>query len=115
MGVTGSFSWVERVQPYVDFWATVLQNLVEEDRPHDDTTWEAYIQWYTPRTRSRVMYVPPQPTAPVPDAVRVLASTAYPVRRDQHYDMAVSLKIHRLSLMVLYILPFTNNFFCSST
>jgi hypothetical protein len=60
------------------------------------------------------MYVPPQPAGPVPDTTRVLASTAYPVQRDQHYDTAVSLKIHRLSLMVLYILQFTNNFFCSS-
>jgi hypothetical protein len=96
-------------------WATALDNLVEEVRPHDDTSWEAYIQWYTPRTRARVMYVPPQPAAPLPDATRVLATTAYPVRRDQHYDTAVSLKIHQLSLMVLYILQFTNNFFCSST
>jgi hypothetical protein len=85
-------------------------------RPHDDTAWEAYIQWYTPRTHSRVMYIPPQPLAPVPDAARALVSSAvYPVRRDQHYDAVVSLKIHRLFLMVLYILEFTNNFFCSST
>jgi hypothetical protein len=75
--------------------------LVEEVRPHDDTAWEAYIQWYTPRTWVRVMYVPPQPAVPVPDATRVLASIAYPVRRDQHYDTAVNLKIHRLSLMVV--------------
>jgi hypothetical protein len=100
---------------YVDGWATALQNLVEEVWPHDDTAWEAYIQWYTPRTRSRVMYVPPQPAAPVPNATSVLSSTAYSVQRDQHYGTVVSLKIHRLSLMVLYILPFTNNFFCSST
>jgi hypothetical protein len=99
----------------VDRWATALQYLVEKVRPHDDTAWEVCIQWYTPRTRARVMYVPPQPAASVPDATRVLASTAYPVGRDQHYDMTVSLKIHRLSLMVLYILQFTNNFFCSST
>jgi hypothetical protein len=96
----------------VDRWATVFQNLVEKVRPHDDTAWEAYIQWYTPRTRARVMYVPPpQPAASDPDATRVLASTVYPVRRDQHYDTTVSYKIHRLSLMVLYILQFTNNFF----
>jgi hypothetical protein len=113
--VPGTFSWVERLQPYADRWAITLQNLVYEVRPHDDTAWEAYIQWYTPRTRARVMYVPPQPAVPVPDVTRVLASTAYPVRRDQHYDMVVSLKIHHLSLMVLYILQFTNNFFCSST
>jgi hypothetical protein len=70
---------------------------------------------YTPRTLAHVMYIPPQHAAPVPNATRVLASTAYPVRRDQHYDTTMSLKIHSLSLMVLYILQFTNNFFCSST
>jgi hypothetical protein len=111
-GVPDTFFWVERLEPYVDRWATVFQNLVEKVRPHDDTAWEAYIQWYTPRTRARVMYVPPpQPAASDPDATRVLASTVYPVRRDQHYDTTVSYKIHRLSLMVLYILQFTNNFF----
>jgi hypothetical protein len=90
----------------VDGWATALQNVVTEDWPHDDTAWEAYIQWYTARTRSRVMYIPPQPAAPAPDATRVLvSSTAYLVLRDQHYDAGVSLKNHRLSLMVLYILP----------
>jgi hypothetical protein len=93
----------------------VLQNIFEEVQPHDDTAWEAYIQWYTLRTRLRVMYVPPQPATLVPDTARVLANTAYQVRRDQHYDTAVSLKIQRLSLMILYILSFINNFFCSST
>jgi hypothetical protein len=68
----GRVSWVQRVQPYIDGWATALQNVVTEDQPHDDTAWEVYIQWYTPRTRTRVMYVPPQPAAPVPDAARVL-------------------------------------------
>jgi hypothetical protein len=82
-GRYGHFSWVERLQPYVDRWATALDNLVEEVWPHDDTVWEAYIQWYTPRTQARVMYVPPQPAAPLPDTTRFLASTAYPVRRDK--------------------------------
>jgi hypothetical protein len=31
------------VQSYVDGWATALENLVEEVRPHDDTAWEVYI------------------------------------------------------------------------
>jgi hypothetical protein len=53
------------VQPYVDGWAIAQQNVIMEDQPHDDTTWEAYIQWYTPRTWSRVMYVPPQQATPI--------------------------------------------------
>jgi hypothetical protein len=39
----------------VDGWTTASQNVITEDRFHDDTVWEAYIQWYTSRTRSRVM------------------------------------------------------------
>jgi hypothetical protein len=61
---------------YVDHWDTALENLVDEVRPHDDTAWEAYIQWYTPMTRACVMYVPPQLAAPLPDATRVLATTS---------------------------------------
>jgi hypothetical protein len=100
----------------VDGWATTLENVVTEDLSHDDTAWEAYIQWYTPRTRTRVMYVPPQPLAPVPDAARVIVTTVpYPVRRDQHYAEAVSLKMELIFCMVLNILTFTNNLFCSST
>jgi hypothetical protein len=56
----GSTFWVDRIQPYVDAWvaAAASENVVTEDRPHDDREWEEYIQWYTPRTRTRVMYVP---------------------------------------------------------
>jgi hypothetical protein len=36
-GVVGHVSWVERVQPYVDGWATVLQNVITEDRPPTTT------------------------------------------------------------------------------
>jgi hypothetical protein len=115
-GVARRVFWVQKVWPYVDGWATTSQNVVTEDRPHDDTAWEAYIQWYTLRTQSRVMYIPPQPPASVPDTARAIVHTGpYPVRRDQHYDVAVSLKMQLPFLKVLYILTFTNNFFCSST
>jgi hypothetical protein len=50
----------------MDVWDTATQNVVTEHRPHDDTVWEAYIQWYTLRTRTRVMYISPQPPMPVP-------------------------------------------------
>jgi hypothetical protein len=97
-------------------WAAASENIVTEDRPHDDRAWEAYTQWYTPWTRSHVMYVPPQLPAPVPDTARaIVPSVPYPMRRDQHYDVAMSLKMQLIFLMVLYILAFTNNFFCSST
>jgi hypothetical protein len=50
-----------------------------------------------PRTRSCVMYVPPHPPTSVPDAERAIIRTGpYPVRPDQHYDAAVSLKMELL-------------------
>jgi hypothetical protein len=65
----------------VDAWATAaaLENVVIEDRPHDGRAWEAYIQWYTLRTQTRVMYVPPQPPASVLNVARILPSVTYPV------------------------------------
>jgi hypothetical protein len=32
------------VLTYVDGWATASQNLITEDRPHDDTTWKENSQ-----------------------------------------------------------------------
>jgi hypothetical protein len=44
-----STSWVDRIQPYVAAWVTAAapENVVTEDRPHDDRVWEADIQWCT--------------------------------------------------------------------
>jgi hypothetical protein len=47
------------MQPHVASWATTSENVVTEHRPHDNTAWEAYIQWYTPMIQTRVLYVPP--------------------------------------------------------
>jgi hypothetical protein len=53
--------------------------------------WATYLQWYLPRTRTRVTYVPATPPPPpAPDHDRVLPDATYPVRRDQTTDTAVS-------------------------
>jgi hypothetical protein len=69
------------MQSYVDAWATVVtpENVITKDRPQEDRGWEAYIQWYTPRTHTRVMYIPPQPPVSFPDVVRILPTVTYPV------------------------------------
>jgi hypothetical protein len=70
--------------------ATQEQNVVTEHRLHA-AAWVAYLQWYLPRTRTRVMYVPATPPPPpVPDHDRVLPDVTYPVHRDQTADTAVS-------------------------
>jgi hypothetical protein len=86
-------SFVDRLQPYVAEWASAAheQNVVTEHRLHDGATWVAYLQWYLPRTRTQVMYVPATPPPPrVPDHDRVLPNATYPVRRDQTTDIAIS-------------------------
>jgi hypothetical protein len=59
-GVPAVTSFVDKLQPYVAEWASTAhkQNVITEHRLHDDATWVAYLQWYLPRTRTRVMYVP---------------------------------------------------------
>jgi hypothetical protein len=84
-GVPAAMSFVDRLQPYVVEWVSVAheQNVITEHCLHDAAAWVAYLQWYLPRTRTRVTYVhatPPPP--PVPDHDRVLPSATYPVRRD---------------------------------
>jgi hypothetical protein len=67
------------------------QMVVTEHRLHDAAAWVVYLQWYLPRTRTRVTYVsatPPLP--PVPDHDRVLSDATYPERRDQTADNVVS-------------------------
>jgi hypothetical protein len=74
-------------------WASTVheQNVVTEHRLHNGAAWVAYLQWYLPRTRIRVTYVPATPPSPsVPDHDRILLDATYPVRRDQTADTAVS-------------------------
>jgi hypothetical protein len=87
--VPAAISFVDRLQPYVAEWASAAheQNVVTEHRLHDGPSWVAYLQWYLPRTRTWVMYVPATPPPPpVPDHDRVLLDVTYPVRRDQTAD-----------------------------
>jgi hypothetical protein len=74
-------------------WASAAheQSVVTEHRLHDVAAWVVYLQWYLPRTRTRVTYGPTTPPPPpVPDHYRVLPDATYPVRRDQTVDTAVS-------------------------
>jgi hypothetical protein len=45
-GVPAATSFIDRLQPYVDEWASATheQNVVTEHRFHDDAAWVAYLQ-----------------------------------------------------------------------
>jgi hypothetical protein len=90
-GMAAAMSFFDRLQPYVAECASAAheQNVATEHRLH--YTHVAYLQWYLPRTRTRVTYVPATaPPPPVPDHDRVLPDATYPVSRDQTADTAVS-------------------------
>jgi hypothetical protein len=81
-GVPVATSFDDRLQPYVAEWASAAheQNVVTEHRLHDGAAWVAYLQWYLPRTRTRVTYVPATPPSPpVSDHDRLLSDATHPV------------------------------------
>ena len=66
-------------------WATALDNMIMEGRPHDDAAWGQYLRWYLPRTRVRVL-----PTyTELPRRTPAITDT-YPAARDQGASIAVS-------------------------
>ncbi|XP_039803517.1 uncharacterized protein LOC120667522 [Panicum virgatum] len=75
--------WADKVRPYVDSWAVAFDDVVFEDPPHSDEAFADYLRWYLPRTRTRVVHVPPE--GPI-EAARV--SETYPVVRDQNFAIA---------------------------
>jgi hypothetical protein len=82
-GVAAATSFFDRLQPYVAEWASAVheQNVVTEHGLHATAAWVAYLQWYLPRTRTRVTYVPATaPPSAVPNHDRVLPDAAYLVR-----------------------------------
>jgi hypothetical protein len=81
-GMPAAMSFVDRLQSYLAEWASAAheQNVIEH-RLRDGTAWVAYLQWYLPRTWTRVTYVPASPPLPpVPDHDRVLPDATYLVR-----------------------------------
>ena len=78
--------WADKVHPYIESWATALDDIIFEDRPHSDKAFADYLRWYIPRTRTRVVHVPPKALIE-PAAV----SETYPLVRDQNFAIAVRL------------------------
>jgi hypothetical protein len=81
--VPAASSFVDRLHPYMAerASATLEQNVVTEHRLHNAAAWVAYLQWYLPRTRTWVTYVPATPPPPpVSDHDRVLPDATYPMR-----------------------------------
>ncbi|RLM69182.1 hypothetical protein C2845_PM17G10240 [Panicum miliaceum] len=76
--------WADKVRPFVESWAEALDDVVFEDRPHSDEAFAYYLRWYLPRTRTRVVHVPPQPRM-----VAAPVSETYPLVLDQNFAIVV--------------------------
>ncbi|XP_022679519.1 uncharacterized protein LOC111256208 [Setaria italica] len=75
--------WGPRMVSHVEMWADALEDLVQEDRLHSNDAFAAYLQWYFPRTWTRLMHVPRQ----TPTETASLTQT-YPRSRDVSFDIA---------------------------
>lgn len=80
--------WPAKMEPWVTQWVNAHEDLVQEDAPYDPTSYDEYLRWYAPRTRTRLVHV----VDPLPD--RVPAPTdAYPVHFMRNLHVATDITI----------------------
>ena len=48
---------MDRMQPWLAQWLLAAEEVLNEDGPYDPGTQYAYLQWYAPRTRTRLVRV----------------------------------------------------------
>ena len=56
-----SDDWLTKIQPWVDQWEQADEHLVHPTGPHTDSSFRAYLTWYLPRTRARLVFVDTHP------------------------------------------------------
>ena len=62
-GLPCSDDWLTKIQPWVDQWEQADELLVHPTGPHTDSSFRAYLTWYLPRTRARLVYVDTYPVS----------------------------------------------------
>jgi hypothetical protein len=85
LGQPCSATWVHKLQPYVEAWATADEDLVHPVGPHTEEWYQAFLIWYRPRTRCHITYAD---TEPVPHEAN--STDAYARHRDEALAGAVS-------------------------
>jgi len=60
-GLPCSDDWLTKIQPWVDQWEQADELLVHPTGPHIDSSFRAYLIWYLPRTRARLVFVDTHP------------------------------------------------------
>lgn len=56
----GCFDWRAGYEQWIDLWnSEASTNIVQQNRPYDDTTTDAYKQWYRSSTHTLLTRPPP--------------------------------------------------------
>ena len=55
--------WLTTMQPWVDQWDNADEELVDPTGSRTDSSFKAYLTWYLPWTRARLVYVDTHPQA----------------------------------------------------
>ena len=74
---------------WTTLWQLAANNVAEPTAPHTDHTFRAYLSWYIPRTRARIMYVDTQP-----QVHQATVADLYP----RHHDEALAGAVSHLNL-----------------
>ena len=69
---------------WVGQWEGALQDRVQEDIPYDHRSYDEYIRWYAPQTRTRLVLAADEPAPRVP-----APTDTYPVHLAQDVHNAV--------------------------
>ena len=93
-GLPCSDDWLTKIQPWVDQWEQADELLVHPTGPHTDSSFRAYLTWYLPRTRARLVYVD---THPQPHQARPQAGYA------RHHVEALAGTVSSVSYLHIYI------------
>ncbi|CAL4956621.1 unnamed protein product [Urochloa decumbens] len=62
---------MQRMQPWMDAWAQATHDRVTGQAPYDPTSYHVYLQWYVPRTRTRLVAIKHQPDQDVQPHARL--------------------------------------------
>ena len=55
---------MHRMEPWLAQWLLAAEEVINEELPYDPVTQYAYLQWYAPRTRTRLLRVSTEAPAP---------------------------------------------------
>ena len=85
------------MQPWIDAWGQALQDRVDEQAHYDSGSYHAYLQWYTPRSRTRLVRIIQQqaegPLLP-PQSLLYPGHTGQALHQAVHTSLLISFQVY---------------------